>query len=215
MRRASGRLLGLSPAIWLILAASALPELVLSGADLGLWGTPRWRLTALAYAAFWAGLLGDWVANYRAQPVLMFLTYGFLHAGFWHFAANMAMLVFLGNPVAQSLGSGRFLAVYGFLLVAGALGFAVWPDPAQPMVGASGALFGLAGMLLSWDLQQRRARARSIGPVVQVVALLFALNVAYWWTSNGQLAWQTHLGGFVAGWVIAGRVGPQVNAPGS
>jgi rhomboid protease GluP len=189
--------------IWLIFGLCLVPELAFDLAELGLWADPRLRFVALDYFAFWAGLLDNWRPNYPLQPWLMFLTYGFLHAGPTHFLVNVVTLLSLGTPVAMILGNLRFLGLYLVLLIAGAAGFALVPELHAPMVGASGALFGLAGMVLGWDLQDRRRAARSLQPVLRSVGLLIVLNLALWWAMHGQLAWQTHLGGFVAGWGAA------------
>lgn len=190
-------------AVWLIFGLCLLPEVYFVGAEHGVWGNPKARQTALYGLAFWAGLLGNWQPNYAGQPYLMFLTYGFLHGGLTHFAVNMVTLFSLGAPVAAVMRGGWFLAAYGVLLVAGAAGFAAFPEAAAPMVGASGALFGLAGIVLAWNMQDRRSRGQSQLPVLRSVALLVGLNVVLWWAMHGQLAWQTHLGGFVGGWVLA------------
>jgi membrane associated rhomboid family serine protease len=87
--------------------------------------------------------------------------------------------------------------------VGGALGFALLSRVVAPMVGASGALFGLIGALIAWDYADLRARGASPAPVVKAIAWLTVLNLALWWAMNGHLAWQTHLGGFVAGWLAA------------
>jgi membrane associated rhomboid family serine protease len=180
-----------------------IPELILAGADLGLWGTKRWRLTALQYFGFWAGLLGNWRPNYALQPLAMFATYGFLHAGLAHFAVNMLTLFSLGPPLAARLGGTRFLVLYVVSIIGGAVGFALLSRVIAPMVGASGALFGLAGALIAWDLSSRLRSRASLTPVWRALLLLVALNLVLWWAMDGILAWETHLGGFLAGWASA------------
>ena len=73
------------------------------------------------------------------------------------------------------------------------------------MVGTSGALFGLVGLLVVLEAQTRRAEGASrLSVLVTVLAWLVglaALNLAFWWLQNGILAWQAHLGGFLAGLV--------------
>jgi membrane associated rhomboid family serine protease len=143
----------------------------------------------------------------------MFVTYGFLHAGALHFIVNMLTLWSLAPPVIERLGQGRFAAVYAAAMVGGAAGFAILVAGVKgyaaisqvtvPMVGASGALFGLAGALLAWELRDRLARRQSMTPVLRALGLLIGLNLVLWWAMNGHLAWQTHLGGFVAGWIAA------------
>ncbi|MFA5539697.1 MAG: rhomboid family intramembrane serine protease [Gemmobacter sp.] len=195
-------------------------ELVLLGADLGWWGGGRWRALAYHNGGFWVGLLRDWRPNYPAQPWAMFVTYGFLHSGPVHLAVNMITLVSLGRAVQARLGQGRFLAAYALSVLGGALGFALLSSSPQPMVGASGALFGLAGVILAQEYGDLRAARARPWPVVWAVLLLLALNVVMYWAMDGLLAWQTHLGGFVAGWLFGmfcragrGRAGQGPNRP--
>jgi rhomboid protease GluP len=197
------------PALLALFVLCLVPELILTGSDLRLWGQPQWRATVVQNAGFWSGLLGNWQPNYRGQPWLMFASYGFLHAGFSHFAVNMITLFSLGDPVISRIGSGRFLLLFAICLAGGAAGFAALSNEIAPMVGASGALFGLAGALMSWEFADLRAHRRPIRPVLRAALMLVALNLILWWAMAGHLAWQTHLGGFVAGWVFALWVNPQ------
>jgi rhomboid protease GluP len=196
------------PALLALFGLCLVPEVILSGSDLGLWGQTQWRAIIVQNAGFWSGLLGNWQPNYPAQPWLMFASYGFLHAGFSHFAVNMLTLFSLGGPVIARIGSWRFLMLFALCLVGGAAGFAALSHEIAPMVGASGALFGLAGALLSWEYADLRLRAKAIRPVLRAGVLLIALNLVLWWAMAGHLAWQTHLGGFLAGWLFALAVNP-------
>lgn len=182
-----------------ILGACVLIEAVLQGADHELWGSRRWRGLAYQNGGFWRGLLDSWRPNYAAQPVTMFASYGFLHGGFWHVTVNMITLASLGRPVIDRVGSARFALIYALSLLGGAAGFAVLSSAVQPMVGASGALFGLAGALIAWDLIDRRTARVALAPTLKVVALLVLLNLVMYWAMSGQLAWEAHLGGFLAG----------------
>lgn len=182
-----------------VLLACTAVELALQGADLGLWGSPRWRALAYQNGGFWIGLLGDWQPNYAAQPLAMFASYGFLHAGAAHLAVNMITLASLGAAVAARAGQRGFLALYALSVLGGAAGFALLSQAAQPMVGASGALFGLAGALVAWDWRDRRAGGETLWPVLRALALLGLLNLVMYWALDGRLAWETHLGGFLAG----------------
>lgn len=195
------------PALVVLLVLSLLPELALSAADWGLWdpGIPRFREFVYQYGAFWPGLLRDWRPNYTGQPQLMFLTYGFLHAGFWHLALNMVTLVSLGRVLIERLGQRRFLLLYTLSIFGGAAGYALMASGVQPMVGASGALFGLAAGVVAASVTDRIDDREPGQVVVRVLTMsvlgLIALNVLMYYVMGGQLAWQTHLGGFVAGWV--------------
>jgi membrane associated rhomboid family serine protease len=174
-------------------------ELLLYLSDLGLTPWPRLRFLAYGYGGFWPGLLTDWRPNYAGQPALMFLTYGFLHAGPVHLIVNMATLYSLGRAVVEHVGTMRYAGIYAVSILGGAIGFGALASTLQPMVGASGALFGLAGALAFWEVTERARTDRNFGPVGRYVALLIALNIVLWWAMDGHLAWQTHLGGFLGG----------------
>jgi rhomboid protease GluP len=178
-------------------------ELVLIAADYGLVGTPRWRGLAYQNGAFWAGLLFNWRPNYGAQPWLMFVTYAFLHSGFWHLAGNMLTLFFLGGIVEERVGRGGLAALYAVSAIGGAAVFGAMTSSPQPMVGASGALFGLAGAWQYWEWSDRRQQGLSRWPVWRIVLGLVFLNAVLWVLLRGLLAWEVHLGGFIAGWAGA------------
>ena len=151
-------------------------------------------------AGFWTGLLHDWRPNWPGQPAAMFATYAFLHAGPGHLLGNMGALAWLGAAVGRALGGARLLAVWILCAAAGGLGFALlWPVP-QPMVGASGALFGLLGAEAALRHRLAPSRRRLAGMVV----LFVGLNLASYWIEGGRVAWQAHLGGFLAGLALGG-----------
>ena len=192
-----------NPTVTLIFLACLLPEIVLSGADFGLWGRAQWRFDAWAWGGFWIGLLGNWRPNFALQPLAMFVTYGFLHGGIVHFAVNMLTLFSLGPPLARRFGEGRFALLYMVALLGGGIGFALLSHTPQPMVGASGALFGLAGAHVAINYRMLRAEGESLASIWRALAWLAGLNLVLWWAMNGHLAWETHLGGFIAGWLAA------------
>lgn len=184
-------------------------ELVLQGADWQLWGTRQWRSLAYQNGGFWIGLLHNWRPNYQFQPYLMFVTYSFLHGGIAHLLVNMLTLIGLGMVVTDRIGPARFLLLYAFSTAGGAIGFALLSNAVQPMVGASGALFGLAGALVAWEYVDRFAAEKRLWPVLRTVLWLILLNLVLWWAMSGRLAWETHLGGFVSGWVLAFLIDPR------
>lgn len=186
-----------------IIGVTSLVELVLIAADNGLIGTTRWRGLAYQYGAFWAGLLDNWRPNYRAQPWVMFLTYPFLHSGLYHMLGNMIVLYLIGRILVPRVGQPGFAVLYIVSGIGGGLGFALLNDGVQPMVGASGALFGLIG---AWKWQDWFSYSRNgYGRrrlVVDVVGLIL-LNLVLWVVQDGRLAWEAHLGGFLTGWLAA------------
>ncbi len=82
-----------------------------------------------------------------------FITSIFMHAGFFHIFVNMVSLLFVGNFIERILGRKRFLAFYILSgLIAGiffVLASLVFPSDFNTYaVGASGAIFGLIGLMM-------------------------------------------------------------------
>ncbi|MEY1556970.1 rhomboid family intramembrane serine protease [Yoonia sp. R2331] len=186
-----------------LIGLCCLIEIVLTLSDWQVIDYVRLRQRAYEYAGFWPGLLDNWRPNYAAQPATMFLTYGFLHGGMGHLIVNMITLFSLGSAVMDRVIGRGFLVIYCGSILGGAVAYALLAQTPQPMVGASGALFGLAGALLGWNYLDRVDLREGIGPVIRMAGLLIAINIVMWWALNGHLAWQTHLGGFLTGAVLA------------
>lgn len=180
------------PLAWVGLATIGI-ELALTGADLGLWGGRFWRNLAFDLGGFRPGLLMGEAPAFWAQPATMFLTYGILHANIWHLLGNMLAVATLGPNLQRRIGAVPTAAVYLVTTICGGLGFALLAPSDGIMVGASGAAFGLAGCLAA-------LRGSGLGPVLVALALL---NTALWYATAGALAWQAHLGGFLAGVLLA------------
>ncbi len=199
--------------IYAIIIICTAIEAVLLAADLGLVGVPRLRTLAYQYGGFWVGLLGTWQPNYAAQPYLMFATYAFLHGGVGHLLVNMLTLYSLGRLVISRVGQARFLLLYVVSALGGALGFAMLTSQLRPMVGASGALFGLVGAWIAWDYVDRYTFSEPLLPVLRPILILFVLNVVLYYAMGGHLAWETHLGGFLAGFFGAFLIDPRSRNP--
>lgn len=200
------------PGRWLLaglIGAMAAIELGLLGSDRGFWGSPHLRERAYEWYGFWPGLLQGWKPNFAAQPYTMFLSYSGLHGGPWHMILNMVTLWSLGIEVLARVGRAGFVALYVGTALGGAMGYGILATSVQPMVGASGALFGLAGGLMAWAYVDRFTERAGLWPLARVAALLVAINLAMFWALDGQLAWQTHLGGFLTGWVLALLIDPR------
>ncbi len=188
--------------VWVIAAICIAIELLLQAADLGLIGSPLWRRLAYQYGAFWPGLLDNWKPNYPAQPVTMFLSYAFLHGGLGHLVGNMITLISLAGISVARVGQRGFALIYAASAGVGALTYAVLLPGPYPMVGASGALFGLAGAWQYW-VQADAPAQRRLWFIARAVLGLTLLNLVLLWHLDGRMAWQTHMGGFVAGWATA------------
>ncbi len=197
-------MLGRPPAV--IVAAvvlNTLVELALLAGDLVLTGDPGWRALAYRYGAFWAGLLHGVQPLYPGQPVAMFFTYAVLHGGWLHLLVNMIALVSFGTLIVERVGQRRFVVAYVLSALGGAACFGLLSTNPAPMVGASGALFGLLGVWVCWDYLDRRHFGDPLWVTMRAVAFLVVYNVVFFLLLSGNLAWETHLGGFVTGWLLA------------
>jgi len=196
-------LLGLPLTVAAIAAVCVPIELVLLSADLGLWADPTLRSRAYVTGAFWKSLLLGAEPRFAAQPVTMFGTYAFLHGGPVHLVVNMIALASFGTAIVNRIGQKRFLVVYGISVLGGAVGFGLFSESPAPMVGASGALFGLLGVWVCWDYLDRRYHGDPLWVTLRAIVFLVLYNLVFWLLLHGQLAWETHFGGFVAGWLLA------------
>jgi rhomboid protease GluP len=129
----------------------------------------------------------------------------FIHAGLAHLFVNMYSLYVIGPSAEEMFGRLRFLC---FFVLAG-LGGAIFSLAfnASPSVGASGAIFGLLGMLGAfWYLH--RTTFGSVGKLqLRQIAMVAALNLLIG-LSPGIDFW-AHLGGFLTGIALALLFGPR------
>lgn len=76
--------------------------------------------------------------------VWQLVTYLFVHAGLFHLLINMLMLWFFAPAIEQAWGRKKFLIYYFFTGIgAGLCSFITSPHSPIPIVGASGAIFGI------------------------------------------------------------------------
>lgn len=132
-----------------------------------------------------------------------------IHGSITHILFNMWALWILGPQVERGVGTWPFIGLY--LASAGIGGVAVYymSDPLVIGVGASGAIFGLFGVWLSWALHKRNtAWGRSL---LGQLGFLLLINAAIPFFLP-QIAWQAHLGGLIAGFVI-GEVWTRIKSP--
>ena len=187
-------------------------ELAFQISDFGLaWPGLRWD----AYREF--AFLDPWwerlVAGERA-PVQVWwslLSYSFLHGGLTHLALNCAAFLGLSLVVLRIFGIWLYLLFYLVTAVGGAVTYGLLAESDGPMVGVSGVVFGLMGVLkyAEFAFITRRRGEGSMRKFASSLFALFMVNVVISVALSGMLAWQTHLGGFVAGWVAAWAVVPK------
>ena len=76
--------------------------------------------------------------------VWQFASYMFVHAGLWHLVVNMLMLWFFGPAIENAWGRRAFIGYYFFCGIgAGFCSFLTSVNSFVPVIGASGAIFGI------------------------------------------------------------------------
>jgi membrane associated rhomboid family serine protease len=195
--------------------------------DLGGESTKAWSLYAFAFDP--ARFIEDaGVPQPAGAKWWSFLTSGFIHGDWFHLGFNAIWLLIFGTPVARALGSWRFLLLTAGSIIAGsaAILFTHWGEMIS-LLGASGGvagltaaaipiIFGLGGgrsrdvfHALSFDGYSRHRRA------LMVTAAMLLLQIVPPWIANSSsimtstayvndtiIAWEAHLGGFVAGLIL-------------
>lgn len=169
------------------------------------------------------------------------VTYAFLHGGWLHVGLNCVWLAAFGSPVARRFGAVRFLLLLLVSAVCGALVQFLWNMASfVPVVGASAAVAGAMGAATRFVFQpaeeprlfdrgrldhaDRRPALTLLqtvttrGALVFVVVwfgsnLLFGLFPALGGMGDEPIAWQAHLGGFLAGLLLFSFFDPRHPAP--
>lgn len=121
----------------------------------------------------------------------------FLHGFLLHIALNMFALWIIGRPVELYLGPTRFTLLYFVSGLAGSAG-ALVQSPTTPVVGASGAIFGVLGAMLILEWQ---ATGRLAGNALTWIALNLVINFAYNGI-GGNISVGGHIGGLVGGILV-------------
>ena len=123
-----------------------------------------------------------WWLGFEEHQYYRLVTYMFLHGGLGHIFNNMLVLGFVGSTAERMLGGFKYAAAYiGSGLVAGLASAAYnrWCFARASeaggyytySLGASGAVFGIAGVLL-WIVLANRGRVAGIS-LRQIVLFMF------------------------------------------
>ena len=142
------------------------------------------------------------IPTYMLARPWTIVTYMFVHAGLTHILFNMIALYFFGPRVEQRIGSERFFSLYMISGITGGLLSFVFA-PAAPIVGASGAIFGV---MLAYARFWPRDRIYIWGVLpIEARWLVIGYTVLSLWGGFGGGASGTahfaHLGGFVGGFL--------------
>lgn len=203
---------------WHVRWADYLPALALVCVMISAWmahlpsGMTSWGVSAAA------------LAEGRYSTIVLHM---FAHGGWSHILMNSASLLEIGGLVAARLGSYPkgwilFFAVFGVSGLSAMIFFLSFhPQGATPLVGASGAIYGLVGLLLFMRLSDEldpvelrmmpHAALRFIRN--NVIFLLLLLVSALLAGLSGGIAWEAHLGGFLFGFCVGPWLVPVISLP--
>lgn len=158
-------------------------------------------------------LLDDPLRIFEVIPTLA--THALLHGGWAHAGFNCLALLYLGLPVANRMGGARFVAFFFLTAAGGALVHGMLFPQWGVLIGASGAVFGVAAARSELLARRQRligvARLRYLASQATgwmianglMVALGVLLSMEGW--MHSLIAWKAHLGGYLVGALVAGR----------
>ena len=174
-------------------------------------------------------VLGGTLPGGFGAEVWTFVTYSLLHANWVHYGVNAIWLLPFGSALARRFGALRFLAFFAVTAAAGAaLHLATHAGEQYPMIGASAAISGTMaaamrfafqrggplGMLRGDDDKAYRVPALPLTGVLSdarvliFLAVWFGINLVFGMSSltiaggSEPVAWQAHIGGFLAGLLL-------------
>ena len=181
-RRRSPQRVGGMPVTWTLI-----------GICVVMWGL-QW-LTSLFTPYSLTSILGYAPSLTDTQPWRM-LTSGFVHAmpSPLHLLLNMYTLYLFGRMLEPLLGTWRMAVLFVVSVLGGSVGVLLLGNPWVLVIGASGGVFGLFGAMFVF----MRHFKNNITPI----AVLIAINLAFGFLVGG-IAWQAHVGGLIAGAVVA------------
>jgi membrane associated rhomboid family serine protease len=127
------------------------------------------------------------------------ITAMFVHAGFFHILFNMLTLLFFGMFCIQLIETKWFLIVYFVGGIVGNILFLLLAPPYYSVVGASGAIYALGGVLAVMR-PNLKVYLYFVIPLPLWVVIIFGFLIT---ALDVSVAWQAHLGGLIVG-LIAG-----------
>lgn len=148
------------------------------------------------------------------SPEITVITSMFLHGGFMHLIGNMLYLWVFGDNIEDILGKPVFIFFYFLCGIVAALSQAL-PEPSStiPMIGASGAISGVLGAYMVFFPKRSIRVAIPLGFFLQVLRLPAFVVLIFWFIlqlinssiagTDGGIAFGAHIGGFIAGVILA------------
>lgn len=130
------------------------------------------------------------------------LGYAFVHGNLIHLVFNLSFLLNIGPALERSMGSVKFLVLYLVAALGGGVAVCLLYEVPQPVVGGSGALFGMMGALVAWNMHSGRhlfAFLEFEGPrrLLGSIAANLVIGFLIPFVSN-----TGHIGGLLAGFAV-------------
>lgn len=127
----------------------------------------------------------------------------FVHMNWLHLLFNTYALLTFGPALERSMGSLRFAALYLVGGLGGSLAVCLYNDPFQPVLGGSGALFGMWGAILALQMRQTRTALGFLdhdGPrrTLRMILIYLVVGAFVPFISN-----TGHVGGAISGFAFA------------
>lgn len=129
------------------------------------------------------------------------VTHMFVHSGGEHLLNNMFMLGILGYQIEKDYGPIKYLFTYFISGIGGAVVSAMvemYMGEAVVSIGASGAVFGIFGVMLVMIFKNRRQMGEVSAPRLLVLFVLMVFG-----NMEEGVDWMAHLGGALIGVIIA------------
>ena len=127
------------------------------------------------------------------------ISHAFLHGGLLHLGFNTIVMIWIGPALEMALGSLRFSVLYVVSATGGAVAVALVNSPLQPVLGGSGALFGMMGAAVALHLRSSRHMMSAFdqrGP--RTLLMLIGLNLLFGLLVPN-ISNSAHIGGLIAG----------------
>ena len=171
-------------------------------------GVSFWS-TSEFQALKWGANFGPLSISLRYHQYWRLFTSNFIHIGFIHLAINMVFLWALGRIAEYFFSSGDFLLLYCFTGLWSGLLAVIW-EPQATSAGASGAIFGLSGVLLILLFRdvlpiEKESREKLLTGVIQFTVLnLFVGGVQNYLPGifHARVDNAGHIGGLLSGMLV-------------
>ena len=128
------------------------------------------------------------------------ITSAFFHLGLIHLGFNMYVLYLYGPIVERMYGRVEYAAIY-LLCAAGGSVLTILVDPRQFAAGASGAIFGIIGLLFAVSRRHHAVLGREARSMMAGIGSYLVFLLLFTFLVPG-ISWTGHLGGLVVGAVL-------------